>query len=303
MKEERTMSYDVIIIGGSYAGLAAALMLARARRQILVVDAGIRRNRFAKFSHGFLTRDGEEPAVIAAKAREEVLAYKTVDWREGKAISAERTARGFRVEIEGASSPQEAQRLVLATGVVDILPEIPGLAERWGRHVFHCPYCHGYELNQGRIGVLATSAASMHLALLLPDWGKTTLFLNGTFEPDEEQVTKLESRGVTIDRRPIDRIQGELDLVMKDGGVAQLDGLFTMTKLEIAGQIPTQLGCQFDESPIGRTLRTDGMKATTVPGVYACGDAARPFGSVPLAVGDGATAGSAAHQSLIFGAL
>jgi thioredoxin reductase len=292
----------VIIVGGSYAGLAAALTLARARRKVLVVDAGTRRNRFAEFSHGFLTQDGTEAAAIADKARAQLLAYDTVSWFDGKAISAEQTDRGFRVEIEGAA-PQEAKRLVLATGVVDILPKIPGLAERWGRHVFHCPYCHGYELNQGRIGVLATSAMSMHFALMLPDWGPTTLFLNGAFEPDEEQLAKLNARGAKLDRRLIDRIESELDLVMKDGSVVQLDGLFTMTKVEIASQIPAQLGCEFDETPIGRTIRTDAMKATTVPGVYACGDTARQGGSLPLAVGDGTMAGAAAHQSLIFSAL
>jgi thioredoxin reductase len=296
------MSYDVIIVGGSYAGLAAALTLARARRKVLVVDAGARRNRFAEFSHGFLTQDGTEAAAVADKARAQLLAYDTVSWFDGKAISAQQTDRGFRVEIEGAA-PQEAKRLVLATGVVDILPKIPGLAERWGRHVFHCPYCHGYELNQGRIGVLATSAMSMHFALMLPDWGPTTLFLNGAFELDEEQLAKLNARGAKLDRRLIDRIESELDLVMKDGSVVQLDGLFTMTKVEIASQIPAQLGCEFDETPLGRTIRTDAMKATTVPGVYACGDAARQGGSLPLAVGDGTMAGAAAHQSLIFSAL
>jgi thioredoxin reductase len=141
----------------------------------------------------------------------------------------------------------------------------------------------------------------MHLALLLPDWGKTTLFLNGAFEPDAEQLSTLNARGVALDRRPIARIEGELELVMKDGGVERLDGLFTMTRVEIVSRIPAQLGCEFDDSPIGRIVRTDAMKATTVAGVYACGDIARAGGSVALAVGDGALAGAAVHQSLIFG--
>lgn len=294
------MQYDVIIIGGSYAGLAAGMPLARARRKILVIDGGQRRNRFARHSYGFLTQDGAEAAAIAAKGREQLLAYDTVRWLEGKASSAEATENGFRVEI-GGMEPQEARRLVLATGVVDLLPELPGLAERWGSRVFHCPYCHGYELNQGQIGVLASSPMSMHQALLLPDWGPTTFFLNGAFEPDGEQLEKLKARGVRLERSRIARIEGELDLIMRDGRVVKLDGLFTATRLEVASPIAALLGCEFDEGPLGRTIKTDLMKASTVPGVYACGDAARPGGSLPLAVGDGTMAGAAAHQSLIFG--
>ncbi|UJB20655.1 MULTISPECIES: NAD(P)/FAD-dependent oxidoreductase [Lysobacter] len=294
------MQYDVIIVGGSYAGLAAAMPLARARRKILVVDAGQRRNRFAGHSHGFLTQDGTQAAAIAAKGREQLLAYRTVGWLDGKVAGAQRHENGFRLDIEGMP-PLEARRLVLATGVVDRLPPVPGLAERWGTHVFHCPYCHGYELNQGPIGVLATSPMSMHLALLLPDWGPTTLFLNDAFEPDAEQLEKLQARGVRLERSRIERIEGSLDLVLHDGRIANLDGLFTLTTPDVASPIAAMLGCEFDEGPMGRTIRTDAMKATTVQGVFACGDAARPGGSLPLAVGDGTIAGAAAHQSLIFG--
>ncbi|MGB7196617.1 MAG: NAD(P)/FAD-dependent oxidoreductase [Collimonas pratensis] len=293
------MQYDVIIIGGSYAGLAAGMPLARARRQVLVIDAGQRRNRFAQHSHGFLTQDGTEAAAIAAKGRAQLLAYDSVRWLEGKASNAERTENGFRVQVEGMA-PQEARRLVLATGVVDLLPDVPGLAERWGRHVFHCPYCHGYELNQGQIGVLATSPMSVHQALLLPDWGATTLFLNGVFEPDDEQLAQLKARGVRLERSRIERIAGELELLMQDGRVLHLTGLFTAPRLELASPIAAMLGCEFEEGPFGRTIKTDHMKASTVPGVYACGDAARAGGSLPLAVGDGTMAGVAAHQSLIF---
>ncbi len=293
------MQYDVIIIGGSYAGLSAAMPLARARRRILVVDEGLRRNRFAAHSHGFLTQDGNAPGAIASQAREQVMAYETVEWLTGKAVAVALTARGFRVEIEG-EEPREARRLIFAGGVVDQLPEIPGLAERWGSRVFHCPYCHGYELQQGRIGVIATSAMSMHLALLLPDWGSTTLFLNEAFEPDAEQLAKLAARGVTAEREPVRGIEGELDLVLRDGRAISLDGLFVPTRIDVASSLPESLGCEFDEGFYGRIIRTDAMKATSVKGVYACGDAARMGGSVPLAVGDGTLAGAAAHQSLIF---
>lgn len=294
------MEYDVIVVGGSYAGLAAALPLARARRRVLVVDGGMRRNRFADHSHGFLTQDGTAAADIAAKGREQLLAYDTVEWLDGKVVHAERIEHGFHVEIEG-NGYRDARRLVLATGVVDHLPALPGLAERWGSRVFHCPYCHGYELNRAHIGVLATSPASMHQALLLPEWGPTTFFLDGAFEPDDDQLAKLDARGVTVERERIERLAGELDIVLRDGRVISFAGLFTMPRLEVASPIAAMLGCEFDDTPMGRTIRTDFIKATTVPGVFACGDAARLGGSLPLAVGDGTMAGAATHQSLVFG--
>lgn len=295
------MHYDAIVIGGSYSGLAAATQLARARRRVLVVDAGQRRNRFAEHSHGFLTQDGTPAADIAAQGRAQLMAYPTVEWREGQVTAAERAGQGFRVEVDGLPDAIEARRLVLATGVIDHLPEVPGLAERWGRHVFHCPYCHGYELNQGRIGALGVSPFSMHVALMLPDWGQATFFLNGAFEPDADQLAQLQARGVVLERGLIDRIEGAMDIVMRDGRVIAQDGLFTLTRVEVASPIAQALGCEFEDGPLGRTIKTDAMKATTVPGVYACGDAARQGGSLPLVVGDGTMAGAATHQSLIFG--
>lgn len=295
------MHYDAIVIGGSYAGLAAATQLARARRRILVVDGGQRRNRFAEHSHGFLTQDGTPAADIAAQGRAQLMAYPTVQWREGQVTTAERAGQGFRIEVDGAPEAIEARRLVLATGVIDHLPEVPGLAERWGRHVFHCPYCHGYELNQGRLGALGVSPLSMHVALMLPDWGQATLFLNGAFEPDADQLAQLQARGVVLERGLIERIEGAMDIVMRDGRVVPQDGLFTLSRVEVASPVAAQLGCEFEDGPLGRTIKTDFMKATTVPGVYACGDAARQGGSLPLAVGDGTMAGAATHQSLIFG--
>lgn len=293
------MLYDVIIIGGSYAGLAAALPLARARRKVLVIDAGQRRNRFADHSHGFLTQDGMKAADIAAVAREQVLAYGTVEWLASSALGARPLEGGFEVDIEGGT-PRTAQRLVLASGVVDTLPEVPGLAQRWGRHVFHCPYCHGYELQQGRIGVLATSALSLHHALLLPDWGATTLLLNGSFEPDAQQRAQLQARGVTIEACAVREITGHSDVVLQDGRVLAFAGLFTIARSHVASPIAAALGCEFAEGPMGAVIQTDALKATTVPGVFACGDAARFGGSVALAVGDGTMAGVAAHQSLVF---
>jgi thioredoxin reductase len=172
--------FDVIIIGGSYAGLSAALQLARAYRKILVIDGGKKRNRFATTSHGFLGQDGRTPEAIAADARAQLLAYDTVQWLDGFVETAEKNADGFAVRLADRNSLL-AKRLILAIGVTDTLPDIPGLQERWGKAVFHCPYCHGYELGRGEIGVLAVSEGSLHHAMMLPDWGNTTLFLNNAF--------------------------------------------------------------------------------------------------------------------------
>lgn len=296
------MSYDVIIIGGSYAGLSAGLQLARARRRILVVDAGMRRNRFAGASHGFLTQDGTSAADIAAKGRLQLMAYDTVEWVSDAATHAQATEQGIRVIIGAAERREDARRLILAPGVKDELPAVPGLEERWGKSVFHCPYCHGYELDRGRIGVLATSPKSIHHALMLPDWGTTTFFLNNAFTPDPEQLEQLRQREVSVDDGIVERIDGKgATIVLRDGRVIPLDGLFVMPRTSVASPVAEQLDCAFDEGPTGAVIRTDAMKATTVPGVFACGDAARMAGSVTLAVGDGAMAGMAAHQSLIFG--
>ncbi len=292
--------YDAIIVGGSYAGLSAALQLARARRRLLVVDAGRRRNRFAPTSHGFLTQDGRAPGDIAADARAQLMAYPTVAWADGEATSAEQGNTGFAIAV--GASRHEAKRLVLATGVSDTLPAIPGLAERWGKSVFHCPYCHGYELNQGDIGVLGVSPLSMHHALMLPDWGRTTFFLNGAFEPDAEQMAQLQARGVSVERQPIREMAGErADLTLTDGRIVRLDGLFTMTRTSPSSPLAEELGCAFEDSPIGPFVKTDVTKETSVPGVFACGDLARAAGSVALSVGDGAMAGLGTHRSLMFG--
>ena len=196
---------DFAVIGGSYAGLSAALQLARARRQVLVVDAGLRRNRFVdqagETSHGFLTQDGVAPAQIAAQARQQLMAYPTVQWLDGTAEDA-RVAPDGRLEFHAAGTAISAARLVLALGVHDSLPPVPGLAERWGRSVFHCPYCHGYEMNAGRIGIIASSALAHHHAVMLPDWGQTTLLLNGAYAPSADELAAFARRGTQVEATP-----------------------------------------------------------------------------------------------------
>ena len=294
------LPYDAIIIGGSYAGLSAALQLARARRRILVIDAGQRRNRFAADSHGFLTRDGQPAADIAAEGRANVAAYPNVHWHDGTATSARQDGDTFVIELDGASTVRGA-RLVLATGVRDDLPPIEGLAERWGKSVFHCPYCHGYELNEGRIGVLASGPLSVHQAQMLPHWGQVTFFTNGVCPLDDAQRADLQARGVQIDDTPVRRLVNVATVVLEDGRQDIMTGLFTYGRVHMTSPIAEQLGCAFEQGPLGPFIRTDEGRQTTVPAVFAAGDAMRAASSVALSVADGAMAGIGAHRSLLFG--
>ncbi|MBJ8416987.1 NAD(P)/FAD-dependent oxidoreductase [Acinetobacter courvalinii] len=292
------MQYDVAIIGGSYAGLAAALPLARARRKVLIIDAGKRRNRFAEYSHGFLTQDGTRASEIAQIAKQQVLAYETVDWQNGSVERVEKIEEGFAVCVDATHSIT-TKRLIIAAGITDQLPDIAGLAERWGKTVFHCPYCHGYELNQGKIGIIGSSEHAAHLAMMLPDWGETTLFIND-YPLADELLEQLKARGVVIEQRLIQEIMGQSDVLLADGAVIQLEGLFATTKCSIAQDWIFKLGCEIEQSAIGEVIKTNAMKETSVAGIFACGDVARLGGSVSLAVGDGTLAGVAAHRSLIF---
>jgi len=292
------MNADLIIVGGSYAGMAAALQLVRARRSVLVIDAGQRRNRFADSSHGFLTQDGKSPAAIAATAKAQLMAYPTMQWLETSVVSANKIQSGFQVNTERQS--YQAKCLILATGVTDQLPAIPGITERWGKTVFHCPYCHGYELNRGPIGVIAASPLALHHALMLPDWGPTTLFTNECFKPDAQQKAQLHDRGVVIESAKVQQVLGKADVQLEDGRVLQMAGLFTQPITHVNSPVAEELGCQFEQGPLGAFIQTNASKETTVPGVFACGDNARMAGSVAIAIGDGSLAGAMAHQTLLF---
>ena len=293
------MRYDVIIVGGSYAGMAAALQLLRARRSVLVVDSGRRRNRFASHSHGFLAQDGVDPAIIARTAREQLEAYPTLTWIAGTAEKASGERDDF-ILTTSENEKHNARRLLFAIGVSNELPAIDGLAERWGRSVFHCPYCHGYELNQGRIGVIATGPMSLHQAQLIPEWGEVTLLVNRAFEVDDEARDTLAARGVTVEETPIERLEGHADILLTDGRRLPFAGLFTATRNTPATAIASTLGCEMEETPFGTQTRTDAMKETSIAGAFACGDVARVPHSVSLAVGDGAWAGAQVHRSLVF---
>lgn len=296
---------DIIIIGGSFAGLSAAMQLARARRRVLLIDAGEPRNRYASAAHGFLGQDGVAPLAIRATARAQLAAYPAAHFHDGAATAATATTTGFAVTCADGST-HHAARLILATGVRDELPALPGIRERWGRTVLHCPYCHGYELGGAPVGVLAGHEKSAHQAALLPDWGPTTYFTQEAYEPDAEQAALLAARGVTIERTPVVALLGDAPALtgvrLADGRTVPLGGLFVAPRTD-PGPLARQLGCALDDGFTGPLVRVDAMQQTTVPGVYAAGDAAMAMHNATLASAAGAMAGFAVHQSLVMAAL
>lgn len=296
-------NYDVVIIGGSYAGLSAALPLVRARKRVLVIDAGLRRNRFAVHSHGFLTQDGRAPDLIIKDAKHQLEQYASFDWQLGTVQRIETANDNFYVCIDKEVAVC-TKRIILAMGVKDQIPEIDGLQDRWGKTIFHCPYCHGYELNQGNIGMLLSSSQSLHVALMLPDWGNTTLLVNGhqhfIDQLDAKTKNSLVERKVKIDDRVVERIMGDCSVQFKHGDSLNLDGLFVSTQPKIEAEWISNIGVEIETTDFGQFIKTSQLKETSVEGIFACGDVARLGGSVPLAVADGNIAGIAAHKSLIY---
>lgn len=296
------MQYDAIIVGGSYAGLSTALALVRARKRVLIIDAGQRRNRFAHSAHGFLGQDGRAPGAIAAIGRAEVAAYPTATFLDGEAVAATPTDTGFAVTLADGAA-HAAARLILASGVVDELPDLPGLREGWGKGVLHCPYCHGYEVAGRRLGVLAFGPLVTHQANLIPEWGPTTFLTNGAVTLDAPERGALAARGVTIEEEPVAAIRNAGDglagVRLRDGRTVALDALFTVVPWRLASPLAAQLGCALDDTAIGPVIRVDAMGQTSVPGVYAAGDAATMMKSLATAAASGYLTGAAAHQSLL----
>lgn len=297
------MVHDALVIGGSFAGLSAAMQLARARRTVCVVDAGAPRNRFAAHAHGFFAQDGTPPLELLAKAREKLAPYPTVRFVAARATAARADGDRFVVTTDGGESLL-AHRLLLAGGVTDTLPDLPGLRERWGATVLHCPYCHGYEVADRPLGVLATMPGSSHQAALVADWGPTTFFLNGGSAPDDETQALFRARGVTVEPAPIAALEGrmpDLDaLHLADGRRVPVAALFVGPRTRPADGLAEALGCATEEGMSGPFIRTDAFKQTSVAGVFAAGDAATQMHNATFASADGVMAGVALHRSLVF---
>ncbi|GAB2943810.1 NAD(P)/FAD-dependent oxidoreductase [Hymenobacter coalescens] len=292
--------YDVLIIGGSYAGLSAALTLGRSRRRVLVLDAGQPCNRQSPHSHGFLTRDGVPPAELAALARAQLGAYPTVELRPATATQATALADGFSVETAGGEAFQ-GRRLLLATGLRDELPPVPGFAECWGISVLHCPYCHGYEVRDQPLGVLGNGDVGFEFARLIHHWSPNLrLFTNGPATFTAEQAARLTAHGITVVEDPIRALEhaaGQLQHLHLAGGARlPLRALFARVPFAQASDIVTQLGAELTETGL---LRCDEAGRTSVPGLYAAGDNASPLRQLAAAVAKGAFAAAMLNHELI----
>ena len=293
--------HDVIIIGGSFAGLAAATQLGRARRKVLVLDTGLPRNRFAKHSHGFLTRDGAPPLEMLAEARRQLELYTTVELRAGCAIAANQVAPGFEVELDSGIR-LASRKLILAHGMADDLGILPGVEACWGKTVFFCPYCHGFEVADRKLGLLLRHGDALDLARFYKEWTSDfTLFTNGAPIDDIVRQTLAGMQVKIIDDTVLnlDHADGELRAVGTAAGPVPLDALFTHPPVRFTTNLGVELGCNTKDGALGKFFAVDHEQQTTIAGVFAAGDIARPAPSVSYAVADGVAAGVFAHRSLL----
>ena len=292
--------FDAIIIGGSYAGLSAALALGRSLRRVLILDSGKPCNRQTPHSHNFLTQDGETPAAIAQKAREQVLAYPTVSFHTEKAVAVSGQNNAFTVRTETGNT-YTGKKLLFATGVADVMPPIKGFAESWGITVLHCPYCHGYEVRHQELGILADGDMAVDFVKLILNWSlRLTLLTNGKSSLTSAQRQVLQQHGVALVEKEVQELvhqQGYLQqIVFSDASSLPLTALFARLPFSQHCPLPEQLGCELTEAGL---LKIDGFQQTTVPGVFAAGDATSPMRAVSSSVAFGTFAGAALNKTLI----
>ena len=299
-------TWDCIVVGGGAAGLSAALVLGRARRSTLLVDAGEPSNRHAHGIGGLLGYDGRAPAELYATGREELSSYPSVEVRAGEVVRAEGVSGAFVLELVGGGREQ-ARRVVLATGMDYRPPELPGVAELWGRTVFHCPFCHGWEVHDRPLAVLDSGDSGLHRALLLRNWSEDVVLLtSGPADLDADGRDRLAAAGVTVDERPVARLvaqNGQLAAVaFADGDQLERSGLLVPAPLHQRSDLAEQLGAAAGEggpvvvNPVG----IDARYATSAPGVFAAGDLSVQMPQIAGAIAGGSMAAAAVVQSLVF---
>ena len=289
-------SYDVVVVGGGAAGLSAALVLGRARRRVAVIDAGEPRNAPAAHMQGFLSRDGMPPADLLAAARAEVRGYG-VELVDDRVVEI---ATGLTLRLAGGRS-MRARRLLLATGIVDELPNIPGARERWGRDFLHCPYCHGWEVRDQPVGVLGTGPGSVDHAHLLRQWSDDVVFFAHTYAMTEAERAALDARSIPVIKGPVARlsvVDDRLDAVqLADGRTIPRAAVFIRPHVHPHGDgLIDSLGCEVDE---GGFVRVDATGRTSKPGVWAAGNAGNPRAQVITAAGEGSAAAIAINNDLV----
>ena len=297
---EKIERFDVIIIGGSYSGLAAGMALGRALRKVLIIDSGKPANRQTPHSHNFLTHDGDTPAEIAAIAQRRVEQYKTVQFLEDTAVKGTRTESGFEIETAQGKVLQ-AKKLVFATGIVDNMPDIPGFADCWGISALHCPYCHGYEVRHRKTGILGDGDSAFEFASLISNWtADLTVYTNGKSELSIGQRNRLEAHSIPIVEDEIERIEhsnGYLkEIIFKNGNRVPLTVIYSRRPFSQHCDIPEQLGCGFTAE--GYVSVNQGLE-TSLHGVFACGDNSTRLRTVANAISMGTTAGMMVNKQLI----
>ncbi|WP_248305400.1 NAD(P)/FAD-dependent oxidoreductase [Agromyces sp. H66] len=296
-------TWDAIIIGGGSGGLSAALMLVRARRRVLVVDSGAPRNRFAAHMHGVLGRDGWSPLDLLATGRTEIERYGGVV-TPAEVVAVAHDDSGFDVEL-GTGDRHRARRLLIATGLHDELPDIPGLAEQWGRGAFVCPYCDGWEWRDRRIGVLATGPMSAHQAQMLRQWSPDVAYFTNGAELPDDTVAELTARGIAVERRAIAGTSNDDDgrlsgIRLSDGDTATIDVIFLHPRVVPNDGLLLSLGAATVPGHGGAPwVEVDETGRTSVDGVWAVGNVVNPSASVPVASGAGNVAGATINADLI----
>lgn len=292
-------NFEVIIIGGSYSGLSAAMALGRSLRSVLIIDSGFPCNRQTPHSHNFLTQDGEKPAVIAAKAKAEVLRYSTVQFLNGLAVDGKKTENGFTVTTQAGETFQ-TKKLIFATGIKDSMPDIKGFAECWGISVVHCPYCHGFELRNQKTGIMANGPRAVHLASLVNNLTKDiTIFTMGKADFNTADLAKFNQHNIEIAETLLSEIQhenGQLsNIILDDGSRLSYDALYAAVPFTQHSDIPDSLGCELTENGY---ISIDNFQNTTVKGIYACGDNSAMMRSVANSVYSGNLAGAMVNKEL-----
>ncbi|WP_020529275.1 NAD(P)/FAD-dependent oxidoreductase [Flexithrix dorotheae] len=292
-------SFEVIIIGGSYAGLSAALTLGRSLRKTLIIDAGKPCNRQTPHSHNFLTQDGRTPQEITSIAKEQVSKYESVKFYKGLAVGGKRISEGFEITTDQGES-FTAKKLVYAAGIKDLMPAIKGFPECWGISVIHCPYCHGYEHRNKKTALIANGERAMHLASLVNNLSKELTILTAEkHQFDEEQLQKLENNNINIIEEEIDEIKhqgGQLErIIFKDGSEEAFEVAYAAIPFEQNSTIPMDLGCNITEQGY---IEVNPMQKTTVDGVFACGDSSSMLRAVSMAVNGGHITGAIINKEL-----
>ncbi|WP_181807729.1 NAD(P)/FAD-dependent oxidoreductase [Streptomyces shenzhenensis] len=301
-----TDTYEVVVVGGGAAGLSAALVLGRARRRTLVVDAGEPRNTPSAHMQGFLSRDGMPPAEFLAVGREEIARYGVELVRDRAVDATGGHPDGFTVSLAGGRTVR-ARHLVVATGLKDELPPVPGVAERFGRDVLHCPYCHGWEVRDRAFGVLATTPMSVHQALMVTQWSKdVTLFLHQVEEAEltDDDLRRLAAAGVRVVPGEVAGLRVEHDRLtgvrLGDGSVHDREALFVAPRPVPRNDLLTALGAELKQTPFGSYPVIDERGLTTVPGLWAAGNASGFAEQVVNAASRGYRAGAAINGELLF---